>query len=840
MFVQVALNLPLDKFFTYSVPDYLRETALPGKRVVVSFGRKVVTGIIVTVEMETTLDKVKPISSILDEEPVVTDKMFEFAKWMSGYYLTSLGECLFLSIPRNVNIRSENYYKLTENYIDEFDKLKKDNELFVKVIRAFEESSDEYLSRNQIEKKLNTNDASNLLSNLVSSKILYKHLLYKKPTREKFIKIFKRNFEVDELQKIITESKIRSEKQKQVLRLLCDFDEMTKKDLLSASGITSSSLDSLILKELVVYNEVREYRVSREGFNELHSVIVMNDEQRTAFEKISACASEKKFKTFLLHGVTGSGKTEVYLNIIEEVLKSGRTAIVLVPEISLTPQLINRFGNRFADLVGVIHSRLSDGERLDTFDSIRSGKIKIIIGARSALFSPLENPGVIIIDEEHDSSYKQENSPRYHARDSAIMKGKLFECPVVLGSATPSVESYHNAKAGKYELLQLTKRPDEITQPEIVIIDLQKRDKEAIEEMLSSRTNKVQQDFFEFIDKVRLKFLSKELIVEIDERLDKKESIILLQNRRGFHSYTECIDCKNVEMCPRCSISLTYHKTFHKLKCHFCGYSRNFTGICSACNSQRLIPKGAGTEKVEEEISNLFPRAVVERMDSDSVSSKKNFKRILQDFYDGKIDILVGTQMISKGLDFPNVTLVGVVNADIGLLNPDFRATERTFQILTQVAGRSGRSKKKGEVVIQTNHADYDVFRDVKNHDFESFFNRELAQRKQVLYPPFSRLILVEIKSTDRLLADSKIKEVYNLLLHLDKEKIAEVFPPIIPLFSKLKDKYRFHLILKCNKSKDPTGFKMNNILRKIKLHAEQNFSRQLQLIIDVDVVNLM
>lgn len=840
MFVQVALNLPLDILFTYSVPDYLQQDAVPGKRVVVSFGKKIVTGIIVTVEAETALEKIKPVSSILDEEPVVTEKMFEFAKWMSGYYLTSLGECLFLSIPRNINIRSENYYKLTENYIDEFDNLKKDNELFVKIIRAFEESSDEYLSKNQIEKKLNTNDASNLLASLVSANILYKHLLYKKPTREKFIKIFKRNFEAEDLSKLISENKIRSEKQIHVLKLLCDFEEMTKKDLLSASGITSSSLDSLLLKQLVTYKDVREYRVSREGFIEKHSVLVMNEEQKIAFEKISEYAIEEKFKTFLLHGVTGSGKTEVYLNIIEEVLKSGLTAIVLVPEISLTPQLINRFGNRFDDLVGVIHSRLSDGERLDTFDSIRSGKIKIIIGARSALFSPFENLGVIIIDEEHDSSYKQENSPRYHARDAAIMKAKIFNCPVVLGSATPSLESYYNARIGKYELLELTKRPAEINQPDIKIVDLQKRDKEAIEEMLSSKTNKVQQNFFDFIDKVRLKFLSKELIVEIDERLDKKESIILLQNRRGFHSYTECIDCKNVEMCPRCSISLTYHKSFHKLKCHFCGYSRNFTGICSACNSQRLIPKGAGTEKVEEEIANLFPRAIVERMDSDSVSSKKNFKRILQDFYDGKIDILVGTQMISKGLDFPNVTLVGVVNADIGLLNPDFRATERTFQILTQVAGRSGRSKKKGEVVIQTNHADYTVFSDVKNHDFASFFERELSQRKQIQYPPFSRLILIETKSTDRLLADSKIKEVYNLIKHYDTEKIADIFPPITPLFSKLKDKYRFHLILKCSKQKDPTGFKMNKILRQIKSHADKNFSRKLQLIIDVDAVSLM
>lgn len=840
MYAKVALNLPINKLFTYSIPEYLIGDVSSGKRVVVNFGRKVTTAIIVSVSKISVIEKIKPIQSVLDEEPVVTEKIFSFGEWMSEYYLSTLGECLFLSIPRNTNIRSENYYRLSDDYIRRFDKFKHENEIYVEIIEEFERSGDPYLSKQQILKKLRTDSVDSLLNNLIGAGIVQKHLLYKKPTRAKLIKFYSRNFAIEDIDTVIRERKVRSQKQQNVLRLMCDVDKISKKDLIDLTGITSPSLDSLVLKNLINVKEDRYYRINQVGFRENQSNIKMNTEQEEAFNEVVKAIESQEFGAFLLHGVTGSGKTEVYLNIIEKVLSVGKTAIVLVPEISLTPQLINRFGNRFNNRVGVIHSRLSDGEKLDTFDSIRNGNVKIIIGARSALFAPFENLGIIIVDEEHDASYKQENSPRYNARDAAIVKAKIFNCPVVLGSATPSIESYYNALSGKYKLLQLTKRPEDIKQPEIKIIDLARKDKESFEEYVNSQSNKVKFDFFDFIDKVRLKFLSKELILEIDTRLDRKESIILLQNRRGFHSYTECINCRNVEMCPRCSVSLTYHKSFQSLKCHFCGFHRNYTGLCSQCGSERLIPKGAGTERVEEEIALLFPKAVVERMDSDAVSSKRNFKRILQDFYDGKIDILVGTQMISKGLDFPNVTLVGVVNADIGLLNPDFRATERTFQILTQVAGRSGRSLKRGEVVIQTNHGDYHVFKNVKEHDYNSFFQRELTNREELHYPPFSRLVLIELKSDDRNLTESKTKEIFNLIAKLDKNKIADVLPPNQPLFSKLKDKHRYHLLMKCSKKKDPGGSAINSVLRGIRSYAEKNFPSKLQLTIDVDAVNLL
>ncbi len=436
------------------------------------------------------------------------------------------------------------------------------------------------------------------------------------------------------------------------------------------------------------------------------------------------------------------------------------------------------------------------------------------------------------MDEEHDSSYKQDNSPRYNGRDAAIYRAKLNNATVVLGSATPSLESFYNAETGKYKMLVLTKRASAINPPEIKITDLLKKDKPDYKDE--------KPDFFETIDKVRIKFLSKELIYEIGERLERKESIIILQNRRGYHSYLECRSCGNVEMCVRCNISLTYHKSFELMKCHYCGFSRKYTKICSSCGSAVLIPAGAGTERVEEELVKIFPKAVIKRMDSDTLTSRKLFHQILKDFYDRKIDILAGTQIISKGLDFPDVTLVGVVNADIGLLNPDFRATEKTFQILTQVSGRSGRSDKKGEVLIQTNHSDFFVFEYVKNHDYRSFYENEIKSRQALNYPPFSRLVLIESKCADKNLAESKIKELFNLIKNVDTNKSLDMLPPSIPLFSKLKDRYRFHLLIKSGKEKDPSGKYINGILKEVRKYADKNITRKVMITIDVDVVNLL
>ncbi|MBK7254520.1 MAG: primosomal protein N' [Ignavibacteria bacterium] len=832
IYLDIALNLPVNSTFTYKAGINTIDSVEKGKRVLVNFGNKSITGIIIDLFSETSLKKVKEIISVLDEERLLTDELIDFCKWISDYYISPIGESMFSSVPSKINISSDNFYFLTDNYRDALDNKAIKEEIYLEIIKLLEEKSNTGLTKKQIEKRLKYSDLSKSISEMCSKGLINYEHSFSKPTSHKIVKIVSLNISSDELTSLISKKIIKSAKQITALNKLTEKPEFELNYFIKEAGITSSVINSLFKKELITIKEIRKHRESPDIFSEDDKEILLNDEQRTSLETLTEAIKEDIFRVFLLHGITGSGKTEVYIQTIKEVLKTGKTAIVLVPEISLTPQLIYRFKMKFDDKVGVIHSRLSDGEKLDTYDRIRSGKYKIIIGARSALFAPLKDIGIIIVDEEHDSSYKQDNSPRYNGRDAAIYRAKLNNATVVLGSATPSLESFYNAETGKYKMLVLTKRASAINPPEIKITDLLKKDKPDYKEE--------KQDFFETIDKVRIKFLSKELIYEIGERLERKESIIILQNRRGYHSYLECRSCGNVEMCVRCNISLTYHKSFELMKCHYCGFSRKYTKICSSCGSAFLIPKGAGTERVEEELVKIFPKAVIKRMDSDTLTSRKLFHQILKDFYDRKIDILAGTQIISKGLDFPDVTLVGVVNADIGLLNPDFRATEKTFQILTQVSGRSGRSDKKGEVLIQTNHSDFFVFEYVKNHDYRSFYENEIKSRQALNYPPFSRLVLIESKCADKNLAESKIKELFNLIKNLDTNKSLDMLPPSIPLFSKLKDRYRFHLLIKSGKEKDPSGKYINGILKEVRKYADKNITRKVMITIDVDAVNLL
>lgn len=651
----------------------------------------------------------------------------------------------------------------------------------------------------------------------------------RKPTEKKVIA----KYQQVELEELLAKNKIKSPKQIIFLELLSGKKNVLLSKLVKESGISYGSVNSLLKKNMIeIFEEDKKYSY-KDIFTEVEKKLILNDEQKYAVDEVCKSLDKNIFDSFLLYGVTGSGKTEVYIRIIKEVIKSGKQAIVLVPEISLTPQLIYRFRSVFGNSVGVIHSKLSEVEKSDTYEKIINDEYKIIVGARSALFSPFKNPGIIVVDEEHDGSYKQENSPRYNARDCAIMLAKYHNAVVLLGSATPSIESYYNADKGKFKLLKLTKRATEIQMPEIKIINTQK--KSPIDYDIKSRD-----DLIELFRQARAKFLSRELVIALSERLEKKESVILLQNRRGYHSYIECIDCMSVEMCERCSISLTYHKSIELLKCHCCGFTKKKPKVCTQCGSLRIVEKGAGTEKIEEEIVKVFPEARIKRLDSDSVSSKNQLQKVLKSFYDGEIDILVGTQIISKGLDFPNVTLVGVVNADIGLLLPDFRSTEKTFQILTQVSGRSGRSEKSGEVLIQTNHSDYFVFEDVRNHDYKNFYERELRIRKELSYPPFSRIALLEVKSKNREDVEVRIKELYNFIKRVDSKNILELLPPVQPLFAKMNDYHRFHILVKISKQKDISGVYLNHILREAKSFGKKSFPSGVKFTIDIDAINLL
>lgn len=823
-FAEIVFDIPVDSRFTYSIPDYLQNDIKPGMRVLCPFGNRYLTGFVISLKNNSEVENVKSIKSIADTSSSLSPEIVQFSEWISDYYAAPLGEVISLFVPKKISVKSEMTYALSDAYIEKVNSLESSNELIFDVIGLINKSPDKRLTRKQIEKQLKGKSGT-ILDFMCDKGILTRNRTYSDITQEIYVKFIRAKFPGNNVEEIIISNKIKAPKQLELLEMLSK-EETIELSRLKNFKISYSTVNSLIKKKLIDVFDVKKERKPVQGFEEEKKVVILNDEQQTCLDIISESIHKKEFKTFLIHGITGSGKTEVYIRLLKEVVKQGRTGIVLVPEISLTPQLIRRFRNFFESEVGVIHSKLSDGERLDAHLSILEGRYKVIIGPRSALFAPLENIGMIIVDEEHESSYKQENSPRYNARDMAIVRGMLNNAPVVLGSATPSVESYYNAVTGKFELLKLTKRATEAALPMVKIINpLEKYTGDGF------RQNDI-------IDKSRQKFLSKELLYAIDDRLERKESIILLQNRRGYHSYIECMNCNHVEMCDKCSLSLTYHKQIHMLKCHICGFTKPMVTHCKECGSTLLVDSGAGTEKIEEELFGYFPDARIERMDSDTMVSKYKYQKVLNDFHKGFIDILVGTQIISKGLDFPNVTLVGVVNADIGLLIPDFRATERTFQLLTQVSGRSGRSEKPGEVIIQTKHREYKLYDKVAAHDYEGFFKEEISAREQGSYPPFTRFSIIEIKSKSKDECLKESREIYRMLSAYESSHGLMLTQPIPPLISKIKDYFRFHIIIRTARRSDPAGKKMLSAIRSVKSKIQK--SHTVRVIIDIDALNLI
>ena len=564
-----------------------------------------------------------------------------------------------------------------------------------------------------------------------------------------------------------------------------------------------SSITSLANKGLIKTISREVYRYNDNTIENKHTVFLNEEQSKVVKEVIDNLNTNN---TYLLKGVTGSGKTEVYMHIIKEVIDRGMQAIMLVPEISLTPQIVSRFRQRFNDEVAVLHSGLSDGERYDEYRKIKKGLVKIVVGARSAIFSPFQNLGVIIIDEEQVTSYKQENNPRYHTRDVALFRCKYHNCPLVLGSATPSLESYARAKKGVYKLLTLNKRANNKLMPEIRIVDMKK-------EIRNNYHN-----------------ISLELENAIKEKLDKKEQIIILLNRRGYSSMLTCKDCGEVIKCPNCDISLTYHKTSNTLRCHYCGYGTKVQDTCPSCYGKSLTMYGLGTEKLEEELVKKFNARVV-RMDLDTTTSKKAHSKIIKDFLDQKYDILVGTQMIAKGLDFPNVTLVGVINADASLNIPDFRSSEYTYQLLSQVSGRSGRDKKEGIVIIQTLNPEHYSIKYAKDHDYDGFFNYEMRIRKKLGYPPYYYLTLIKILSRDYQLCMKEANKVGEFLRKNLPSDVIVLGPSIASTF-KVNNIYHFQCIIKYKKEDD-----IKEVLRTIDNIYKINTKVRIEM--DIDPVRL-
>jgi primosomal protein N' (replication factor Y) len=588
-----------------------------------------------------------------------------------------------------------------------------------------------------------------------------------------------RNLDQGEIEKL----RRRAPRQAELLEAIAKLEKPVRAtELLRQTSLDNQTLRALVKRGLA---ELREEAVVRDPHGDEQFIatsnLVLNEEQTHALNEVEqALEAPENARPILLHGVTGSGKTEIYLQAIRGALDRGRTAIILVPEISLTPQTVERFKGRFAeaqDAVAVLHSHLSEGERHDEWHKIHSGRARIVIGARSAVFAPLKNLGLIVVDEEHETTYKQEEAPRYHARDVAVVRAKIEKCVVVLGSATPSLESYHNASVGKYRLLTLTQRVDQKQMPLMRVVDLrQERRKEK-----------------------KAAILSEKLSQAIADRLEKREQTILFLNRRGFSTSLLCSNCGEARDCPNCSVALTFHRhpaAAGRLSCHLCGHTAAVPKKCPACGQDALIYHGFGTEKVESTVSQIFPKAVVRRMDADSMTRKEAYRETLLNFRTGKINILVGTQMIAKGLHFPNVTLVGIINADLALHLPDFRAGERTFQLLTQVAGRAGRGETSGEVFVQTYTPFSPSIQFARHHDFAGYFQQELEFRERCDFPPFKHAILITVRSAH----EGRAKLSAETL----KRRLSEALPEEFILgdatpapLEKLQGQFRFHILIR-------------------------------------------
>jgi len=811
LFADVILPLPIPYLFTYRVPVELNEYVEVGKRVVVQFGKKkLYSGIVSHLHsIPPKAYQAKYIDSILDESPVVNESQLKFWKWLSSYYLCSIGEVMNAALPTGLKLVSKT--KIIRNEEVEISP----NEL----------SDKEYLILEALEIRnvLEMSEVDSIVSSSSSYKVI-KSLLEKnavivaeqlkekyKPKVEKYVQL-PANFSENEVRNAF-ESLEKAPKQLEAfmmfLQLKKEAESIPKKKLIRLANTSSSIVKQLIVKGFLCEVSKEESRIETKNVQEnIDSLSVI---QEAAIKEIKVYFEQDK--TVLLHGVTGSGKTEVYIQLIQEQLEKGNQVLYLLPEIALTTQIITRLRKKFGDKVGIYHSKSNSHERVEVWNELlkkEKSRFQIIIGARSAIFLPFHNLGLAIVDEEHDSSYKQQDpAPRYQGRDASLYLSSIHGAKVLLGSATPSIESYWNAKEKKFGLVEITERYGEVKLPEIVISDL----KEA------TRKKKMKSHFSQF------------LIDEMQTYLDNKEQIILFQNRRGYNPSWLCESCGWVPQCKNCDISLTYHKYTHYQKCHYCGFTEKPISKCKACGSNSLKMQGFGTEKIEEDLSLYFPTSAVKRMDYDTTRNKNGYQHIIDNFEQGAIDILVGTQMVTKGLDFDNVGMVGVLNADSLLHYPDFRSFERSFQLLTQVAGRAGRKEKQGKVIIQTYSPEHPVIERVIENDFLGMYNQEIEEREKYGYPPFYRLIKITVKHRERERSAEAADELGKLL---KKQLGARVLGPETPAIARIKNLYINQLMIKFERKISPV--KLKEFIRETvgKFNNQPHF-KSVRIVLDVD-----
>jgi len=832
--VDVALPLPLHQSFTYTVPPELVQRVSAGSRVLVPFGKKQISGVVVGFPSATSITSLRAIQDVLDAAPALSQELMKLGNWIAEYYAAPLGEVLKAFLPQGISIENKKLISLKQPITpDELSRFGITAPQRAKVISAL--SADTRLSVAQLQKKTKIKNIYSILSGLADAGIIdvSDHLsaAKTKPKLENFL------IKKDIPDNFTPQGRVQ---QKLLARIAQFTDEpYLLRSLLKETGATLSSLKGFIRKNIVevVQQEVeRSVDFSPEEGVSLVSQLQLTQHQLHALGEVGASIKSGVSKTFLLYGITGSGKTQVYIEAIREVLARDKTAIVLVPEISLTPQIVRRFRLHFGNSVAVMHSRMSDGERYDAWRFCKSGKYKIVIGPRSAVFAPLENLGLIVVDEEHEASYKQfDASPRYNARDVAIIRGNNNNAVVILGSATPSIESFYNAQTEKYTLLELPERIDDAVLPSISLVNMgddHKHRYAAMKEQAAKIGKKAFEKGFHSIS-----FLLEE---KIRDRLRKGEGIILLQNRRGFAPFIECLDCGYVERCEQCDVTLTYHLVKKHLRCHYCGSVKPVPNVCPQCKGIQLKLQGFGTQRVEQDLAELFPEAKVLRMDLDTTTRKGSHDKLLQQFGKGEADILLGTQMVAKGLDFPRVTLVGVISADTQMLLPDFRSAERTFQLLTQVAGRAGRSSLKGEVVIQSYQTDHYSLKYVIDHNYRGFYEEESRYRQSAMYPPFARLVLIECKGTDEKNVHQVAERFAVRLKRFAPQAI--ILGPAAAVISKIKNNYRWQIIVKAVKTNDPNSASVRNAVDRVvqEISSSADVRRGVQLTVDVDPQGIM
>ncbi len=812
-FINVILPIPLKQTFTYSVNKDEAAFLKQGMRVAIPFGKsKVYTGIVYQVHDQPPVGyETKSIDHILDEEPILTAFQLKHWEWLAGYYMCSLGEVIKAALPSAFLLESETIIKLSSRNFQDEASLSDDEFVLYEAL--------------QHQSSLHINDARSILDrkNIVSviQKLLDKNIIeveetvYEQyvPKLKRYIKLSQKYTSEEKLRELL-DSLNRAPKQRDVLMNLFMLNSQTKKPisftaLQKKSDASTATLKSLIDKGILVEYFIQHDRVEFSG--EISSEIkTLNEAQKKAYSEIKT--SFETNDVVLLHGVTSSGKTEIYVRLIEEVINSGKQVLYMLPEIALTTQLISRLQKYFGEMISVYHSKFSVNERVEVWNNVLAEKPKaqIVIGARSSLFLPFKNLGLIIVDEEHEPSFKQYSpAPRYNARDSAIVLANLQKAKLLMGSATPSLESYHNAKSGKFGLVTLKKRFGNVLMPEIELVDIKEK----------TRKKQMTGHF------------SDRLLEEMHEVLKNGEQVILFQNRRGFSPVVECTTCGVSPQCPNCDVSLTFHQHKNQLRCHYCGYHMAMMQSCIACGSETLDTKGFGTEQIETELKTLFPNHKVARMDQDTTKGKHSYSKLIEALENEEIDILVGTQMLAKGLDFRNISLVGVMNADNLLNFPDFRAHERSFQLLQQVSGRAGRTQKRGKVLIQTYNPYHQILKQVSVNDYEAMYKEQLEERYNYKYPPFYRTIKIVFKDKN-LGRVQKASAWFGQALEMQfKENVLGPEPPPI---GRIKNKYIINLLIKIpkNQSLEKTKKYIENVQRSF--NSIKEFS-SVRVNIDVD-----